>query len=166
MLSFTDAVRLACSRIFQFQGRSRRSEFWWTELAATILSFILAFIPFIGNACSTVIGFLLIPLVFRRLHDTGRSGWWYGVHLIMSVVYSIYLAVQVGITAFTGNVSPYELNQVLLPVFTSPVTIILTLAGLVYSIVLLVFFVQDSQRGENKYGDSPKYPTITTGAPF
>lgn len=31
------------------------------------------------------------------------------------------------------------------------------LAGVIYGIILLIFYCQDSQKEENKYGPSPKY---------
>ena len=45
-LDFVTAVKLAIARIKDMEGRSRRSEFWWTMLALFIVNIILAFIPF------------------------------------------------------------------------------------------------------------------------
>ena len=35
-LSFTEALREARGKLLQFNGRSRRSEFWWCALALLI----------------------------------------------------------------------------------------------------------------------------------
>lgn len=65
-----------------FSGRARRKEYWMFALFATIIYVVfmvlgiatkqswLAFIPFVA--------FLLpgLAVTARRLHDTGRSGWW------------------------------------------------------------------------------------------
>ena len=36
-LSIGEALKAACNKIFQFNGRSRRSEFWWTALVVIII---------------------------------------------------------------------------------------------------------------------------------
>jgi len=72
-----------------FSGRARRKEYWFFVLFNIIISIVLAFVD---NAIGTYdaqneIGLLggiyalavLIPGIavsVRRLHDTGRSGWW------------------------------------------------------------------------------------------
>ena len=40
-LTFTEAIQLAVSRFFEFEGRSRRSEYWWVILALLVLSAII-----------------------------------------------------------------------------------------------------------------------------
>ena len=75
-----------------FSGRSRRKEFWMFSLINAVIAFGLAFIDVaLGldfgsdfRASSGVLGSLYSLGVFvpslavtvRRLHDTGRSGWW------------------------------------------------------------------------------------------
>lgn len=69
-----------------FEGRARRKEYWMFLLFNMIAS-LLCFIADIGLMMAVGIGGLnllymlgvLIPSVavtVRRLHDTGRSGWW------------------------------------------------------------------------------------------
>lgn len=67
-LGFVEALNAATSKIFQMKGRSRRSEFWWTQLLVIISGILLT--PIIGN----ILSLLTIPLKVRRLHDVGRSG--------------------------------------------------------------------------------------------
>jgi uncharacterized membrane protein YhaH (DUF805 family) len=68
-----------------FQTRARRSEFWWYMLAYYIGAAILAVIDnaLFGPGKSVLGGLyglaLLLPTLgvsVRRMHDTGRSGWW------------------------------------------------------------------------------------------
>lgn len=75
-----------------FSGRSRRKEFWMFSLISGIIALGLAFIDIalgldFGSDFGAVSGVLsslyslgvLVPNVavtVRRLHDTGRSGWW------------------------------------------------------------------------------------------
>ena len=66
-----------------FGGRARRSAFWYAVLANMIVSWVLGFIS--GMLDLTIIASLYVLAVFipsialciRRLHDTGRAGWWY-----------------------------------------------------------------------------------------
>jgi len=72
-----------------FSGRARRKEYWMFFLFHLIISFVIGFTEgFLGS--SGVVGILyslavLIPTIavsVRRLHDTGRSGWWLLIGLI------------------------------------------------------------------------------------
>jgi len=88
------AVRDAFARYFDFQGRSGRAAFWWTILFVTIVSAVLTAIDtqVLGYSTkgvmplSNLFGLLtfipLLALDIRRLHDTGRSGWWLLIILV------------------------------------------------------------------------------------
>ncbi len=74
-----------------FSGRARRKEYWYFELFNTIIVFVLAFIEgFATGNDYSVFAILynlavLLPSIgvsIRRLHDTGRSGWWILIGLI------------------------------------------------------------------------------------
>lgn len=87
-MSFAEAIRSAFSKYVTFSGRARRSEFWWFTLFTVILYIIAGIIDrAIGNSVLTIIvglGLLLpsLAVTARRLHDTGRSGWWILIGLI------------------------------------------------------------------------------------
>ncbi|RUO30389.1 DUF805 domain-containing protein [Aliidiomarina soli] len=90
-----------------FQGRARRKEYWMFVLFNLIVSIILGFIDAgIGTFnAETGLGLLsgvyalaiFIPslaVLVRRLHDTGRSGWWIliaFIPLIGAIVLLIFL---------------------------------------------------------------------------
>lgn len=81
-----------------FNGRARRAEFWWFTLASTIISAVLSLIgglifgdiltfnadagPALGandplsSLYSLAVFVPTLAVGARRLHDTGRSGWW------------------------------------------------------------------------------------------
>ena len=105
-----------------FQGRARRKAYWmfvlFNIIALVILSLIEGALGLSGqNGYGILTGLYslaiilpLIALAVRRLHDTGRSGWW----------------------------------------------LLIGLVPLIGPIVLIVFYVTDSQPGTNEYGPNPK----------
>jgi uncharacterized membrane protein YhaH (DUF805 family) len=71
----------------KFDGRSHRSEFWWFTLWSLVVSLALTVVELalgISGDWGGPLSFayavaVLIPTLAvgaRRLHDTGRSGWW------------------------------------------------------------------------------------------
>ena len=73
-----------------FSGRARRQEYWLFVLFNLIASIIIGVIAGVLVSVTNVTAFaylgsiynlaVLIPglaVLFRRLHDTGRSGWWW-----------------------------------------------------------------------------------------
>ncbi len=65
-----------------FTGRARRKEFWMFILFYIIFSIVVGIVDsIIGSQVLTLIyslGLFVPSLAIgaRRLHDTGRSGWW------------------------------------------------------------------------------------------
>ena len=81
MVSFPQAIRLGFSNYFKFNGRSRRSEFWWWFLFALITDSILTMVSgWARLPLSPMFSLgIMIPglaLGARRLHDINRTGWW------------------------------------------------------------------------------------------
>jgi len=84
----------AFKNYFNFKGRARRKEFWLFILFQLIVLFIIYLIQFFlfyeffdeiekkYDAYILLEGFILISIIpffsitFRRLHDTGKSGFW------------------------------------------------------------------------------------------
>lgn len=91
---------LALSKYFQFSGRSRRSEFWGFLLVTLLFTGAAMFWDNVfsrnGDFFENMVDLaFLIPSMAvsaRRLHDTGRSGWWQliaftGIGLILLVIW-------------------------------------------------------------------------------
>ena len=90
-MSFQDAVRTTLTTKYAtFTGRARRSEYWFFALFNVIVSIISSAIdraiPGDIQIVGTIVGLaLLVPglaVGARRLHDTGRSGWWQLIGLV------------------------------------------------------------------------------------
>jgi uncharacterized membrane protein YhaH (DUF805 family) len=97
-MSFADAVRTCLDKYVDFDGRARRSEFWWWALFTVLVGIVAGIIDAIlgtsgsfqgrGPVGSVVSLALLLPSLAvgaRRLHDTGRSGWWQLLWLVLLV---------------------------------------------------------------------------------
>jgi uncharacterized membrane protein YhaH (DUF805 family) len=67
----------------QFNGRARRKEYWMFVLFSCLISIVLGAVEWLLGLPAALSGLyslaVLVPsiaVLFRRLHDTGRSGWW------------------------------------------------------------------------------------------
>ena len=80
-----------------FNGRARRTEFWMFTLVHIIiilLSLFLGPVPFILYMLLTIMPAVAVGI--RRLHDTGRSGWWIlAANVpILFVIYYYYMVLE------------------------------------------------------------------------
>jgi uncharacterized membrane protein YhaH (DUF805 family) len=83
-VGFADAVKNCLSRYAAFNGRARRSEYWWFYLFVSLLYLAAVAVEAVLGIATPilqliVIAAILIPMLavsVRRLHDTGRSAWW------------------------------------------------------------------------------------------
>ena len=98
-MGFTDAIKSGFQRYFDFATRSSRSEYWFWALFVFIAGIVLGIVDAIIFGDSSVLGGLfalgtLIPGIavgVRRLHDLGRSGWFFLLVLIPIVGWIILL---------------------------------------------------------------------------
>jgi uncharacterized membrane protein YhaH (DUF805 family) len=87
----------------KFDGRARRSEFWWFVLINVVIGSVLQILAYWSNGGLASIFWLLdlvfvlatfipgLALAFRRLHDTNKSAWFLLVALIPLVGFIILL---------------------------------------------------------------------------
>ena len=77
-VGFPAAIKLFFTHYADFKGRSRRSEYWWIVLFNTIVNALIGAISTdLSVLWSLVILVPTLALIVRRLHDVGKSGWFY-----------------------------------------------------------------------------------------
>ena len=172
-MGFFEAVKTCLKKSFVFKGRARRSEFWWWTLFST--SFIVSLLAeeisednvllmvlyTLGLlALCVYLGIANFAVATRRLHDIGRSGWWYGATLIFGVVWGVWMVVKM--FGIIGGMNPAHVDvqsdafALTLLKEMWAVVLIPFVIYIAYSILLLVWYCKDSQPGANKYGENPK----------
>ena len=113
-MNMIEAVKAVFSKYATFEGRARRSEYWWFVLFNLIVSIILNVLsPGHGGGMGMGGGLLagiwslatLLPSLAvgaRRLHDIDRSGWW----LLIGFLPVIGLIVLIVFFAKRGDAMP------------------------------------------------------------
>jgi uncharacterized membrane protein YhaH (DUF805 family) len=104
-MTFGESIKTCFAKFATWQGRASRSEYWFfilysfiVQIAAMVVDNVLGTTfsitdPGTGEAISMGYGWIYIlaalanflpglAVLVRRLHDTGRSGWWYWIALV------------------------------------------------------------------------------------
>ena len=97
-MDFMTSVRTCFSKYVEFSGRARRSEYWYFVLFGIAASLVTSFIDrilgtdfgdgsngLVGTAVSLALFLPSLAVGARRLHDTGRSGWWQLLWLVLII---------------------------------------------------------------------------------
>ena len=142
-----------------FNGRARRKEYWMFCLVqfvfglilftADVILFVLpsdAF-PILTMLYVTFAFFPSLAVAVRRLHDIGKSAWWYVKVCLVIYAVSIVLAILWAI----GSI--YSID--VLMYISIPLFLLVYIGALVWFIVI---FCKDSEPHENKWGLNPKDP--------
>jgi len=79
-MDFVSSIKRNCTTAAyaQFEGRASRSEYWWFYLFTLLATAVADRLSgTVGNIASLVFFLPSLALAARRLHDVGRSGWWF-----------------------------------------------------------------------------------------
>ena len=97
-MNMQTAVRTCFSKYVTFSGRATRSEYWWFTLFNMIVSVVLNIVDMavigagvLGGIYSLVVLLPAISVLVRRLHDVGRSGWWFWIMLVPVIGFFVLL---------------------------------------------------------------------------
>lgn len=114
MKTLLDSYKDTFRKSLDSSGRARRKEYWIFVLMNSLMLSVLGIltaamgIPWLAALCSILAAIPVASVSIRRLHDTGRPGWW----------------------------------------------MLLMLAPVVGQLVLLVFFLCNSEPHANQYGEA------------
>lgn len=90
-VDFGTAISEGLKNVTTFSGRASRSAFWWFVLGGAIVGFIVgiiaavAKIPALIYVVDVIFALLSLSVAVRRLHDSGRSGFWWLIGLILII---------------------------------------------------------------------------------
>jgi uncharacterized membrane protein YhaH (DUF805 family) len=76
-MTFAESIRMCFAKYADFNGTASRSEFWRFMLFIYLVAAALSLLS--TTLCALFYLAVLLPdlaVGARRLHDTGRSGWW------------------------------------------------------------------------------------------
>ena len=127
-MDFGTALKAFWSNYSNFKGRSRRSEYWFIELFLVITNVVVA-----------VVDLALMNWDVDRFIANGGGGIVGLIWILATIVPAIAVLIR---RLHDTNRSGWWALICLVPI-----------AG---AIVLLVFTVEDSNKGDNRYGASPK----------
>ena len=114
----TDFTEVITKKYAQFSGRARRREYWMFTLISSVIAFLLGLVDGllgleIGDGASAIglLGGLFSLIIFipslavtvRRLHDTGRSGWWILISIVPLLGWIAIIVFLVTDSAYGSN---------------------------------------------------------------
>lgn len=95
--------RAVTEKYATFTGRDTRAQYWWFVLGVVIVALVLNVLAEASAVFATLSLLFAIAILVpslaattRRLHDTGRSGWWQLVQIIpfAGLALIVYFTVQ------------------------------------------------------------------------
>ena len=187
-MGFKEAVSECFGKFATFKGRARRSEYWWFSLFTFLVAIVLfgpvMVLCCLEESCGVnmdggpwmialavsgilallgVIFFLCIMLPsiaveVRRLHDTGRSGWWLFWSFVMSFLATVVPFYFFGFSKAADMGEIQTITEAFkLALMPGIIVVVPIVANWLLAIITFVFTLFDSHKSENKYGLSPKY---------
>lgn len=173
---FTTAAKTCFRNYFTFSGRASRAEYWYFFLFILILSFIAQLIDWtfftsvvsvssdtgsatvahssqpVQSVVSLAVFLPHLAVAWRRMHDTGRSGLYALLPMLMILGTVLVLFFGNGLAdQFYGNHS--------LDVFFTRATLLVLIPAMIVLIVspllVLWWLSRPSQPGPNTYGPNP-----------
>lgn len=175
-MTFTQSVRRCLGQYVTFSGRASRPEFWWfilfvvlvqavaNAIDVTLFSTVTTVETGAGSTTRVVSNApvsglaalaLLLPQLaagWRRMHDTGRSGIFLLLPLLLSAAASLVLFFGIGLASQFQHGGSLDL------LFTRATLLVVipTLLVLLISPLLVIWWLtRPSQPGTNEYGPNP-----------
>lgn len=174
-MGFGESIKACFARYVTFSGRASRPEYWYFFLFTLIVSIAAGLIDWLfftsvttleteTSSTTTAISdgpvqglaalVLFLPQLaaaWRRMHDTGRSGWYVLLPTLLAAGAFAVLILGIGAAShFHGGTMDRLLTDATLLILI-PTLIVL----LVSPLIVLWWLTRPSQPGANRYGPNP-----------
>ena len=174
-MTFSDAIRTCFSKFFTFSGRASRPEYWFFFLFIVIWNIIAGIIDWqfftqvavsesdevkavaatsrqpVQSIVGLIVFFPHLAVAFRRMHDTGRSGLYALLPILLIVGAFAVLIFGIGLAnQFHGGTMDILLTRATL-LIVIPTLLVLFVSPL----LVLWWLTRPSQPGTNQYGPNP-----------
>jgi uncharacterized membrane protein YhaH (DUF805 family) len=166
-VSFVAAIQSGFRNYAKFRGRATRSEYWWFFLFTVLAQSVASSIDEnFGNIVGLAVFLPGLAVHVRRIHDTGRSGWW--VSALYGSIAAVIVAVVVLIIDAAIDFSDFSdgtfANDDFFGENVSGGSIafvgLASLVTLAMLVVNIVFLCQRSNESENRFGPPPPPRTL------
>ena len=167
-MTFGEAVQTCFRKYVTFSGRATRPEYWWFVLFVFLSSIVFSILDsaIFGNNPETGDGAnvfnpifqlaVFLPMLaagWRRLHDTGRPGWY--LLLPMALGVATLVAIFSGIAVFSvleGGVEDPDALRGPAAFLGLTGMIVVWVLQLVLSVMMIWWLTRPPQDGDNAYG--------------
>ena len=174
-MGFVAAIESGFRQYFKFSGRASRSEFWYWVLFMVSTGILLKMLdksifdaPVMGitlypisDSFAWLTLFPFLALTWRRVHDTGRSGWWVGfgfLWMVFWLVFSVVMAVVVLGAVDAGQINATNAHKFkLLSSFLKGAPYVILTVECIWLAVIFIVCCLDTKSGVNAYGKDLKY---------
>ncbi len=167
-MGFVQSIKVCLSKYVVFSGRATRSEYWWFVLFVILCNIIFSILdgaifginPETGegtgifNPLFQVAIFLpMLAAGWRRLHDSGRPGWY--LLLPMALGFATMIALLSGVAVFTvleGGVDDPKVLRGPAAFLGATGMMVVWALQLVLTVMMIWWLTRPSQDGDNAYG--------------
>ncbi len=174
-MTFSDAIRTCFSKFFTFSGRASRPEYWFFFLFIVIWSVLAGIIDAqfftqvsvsesdevkavsatssqpVQSIVSLIVFFPHLAVAWRRMHDSGRSGLYALLPILLILGAFAVLIFGIGLASqFHGGTLDILFTRATL-LIVIPTLIVLFVSPL----LVLWWLTRPSQPGANQYGPNP-----------
>lgn len=167
-MRFTQSIKVCLSKYVVFSGRATRSEYWWFVLFVIFCNIAFSILdravfgtnPETGQGTSVFSPLfqltVFLPMLaagWRRLHDTGRPGWY--LVLPMALGFATMVALLSGVAVFSvleGGVDDPEVLRGPAAFLGVTGMIVVWVLQLVLTVMMIWWLTRPSEEGANAYG--------------
>lgn len=167
-MGFGIAIQACFSKYIVFSGRSTRPEYWWFVLFVVVTSAVLAIVDSLLFGANSETGegtrvlssvfqlAVVIPMLaagWRRLHDTGRPGWYLLLPFALSIATMVML--MTGVVAFSvleQGVDDPETLRGPAALLGGTGILVVSILQLILSVLMIWWLTRPSENGTNEYG--------------